>query len=163
ATMFFDDPAAEKIYANNMSGTPADHAALQRQMRYHYRMQTQPEKVGTTGSSKSAPRLPTLCMDETFFPMDTGTQNVLQIKMPPWKYFNLVYTGGWRLHPPRAQAMENAQKRMPANDPKDPDKTISIVQPERDAFASNDPNFDPISKLSDFAPARRMLRAFEGA
>ncbi len=50
-------------------------------------------------------------MDQTFFPMEDGTRTVFKIKMAPAPDYNLVYTWGWRMHPPRAQVMENANNR----------------------------------------------------
>jgi hypothetical protein len=51
-------------------------------------------------------------MDQSFFPMAEGTRTVFKIKMTPGKYLSLVYTWGWRVHPPRAQVMENAAKMV---------------------------------------------------
>jgi hypothetical protein len=55
---------------------------------------------------------PGIGMDQTFFDMEDGTRTVFRIKMAPSKYLNLVYTWGWRMHPPRAQVMENAGKKI---------------------------------------------------
>lgn len=51
---------------------------------------------------------PGVGMDQSFFPMDDGTRTVLKIKMAPAIYLNLIYTWGWRMHPPRIQVMEGA-------------------------------------------------------
>ncbi|MEA2601096.1 MAG: hypothetical protein QOF89_2088 [Acidobacteriota bacterium] len=55
---------------------------------------------------------PGIGMDQTFFDMEDGTRTVFKIKMAPPGYLNLVYTWGWRMHPPRAQVMENAGKKI---------------------------------------------------
>jgi len=55
---------------------------------------------------------PGIGMDQTFFDMQDGTRTVFRIKMAPPSYYNLVYTWGWRMHPPRAQVMENAGKTI---------------------------------------------------
>lgn len=52
-------------------------------------------------------------LDQSFFPMAEGTKVLLNVKMAPPQYFNLTYTWGWRVHPPRAQATENGQKLVP--------------------------------------------------
>ena len=56
--------------------------------------------------------VPHVGMDQSFFPMEQGTRTVFKIKMAPAKYFNLTYTWGWRVHPPRAQVFENAKKMV---------------------------------------------------
>jgi hypothetical protein len=55
---------------------------------------------------------PGVGMDQTFYDMEDGTRTVFRIKMAPADYLNLVYTWGWRMHPPRAQVMENAGKTI---------------------------------------------------
>jgi hypothetical protein len=96
---------------------------------------------------------PHVSMDQTFFPMQDSTRTVLKIRMAPAEYFNLTYNWGWRVHPPRAQASENAHKILP------PPLNRNIVQYERDVFGTG----DPIAKISDLAPEKRMWRAFKGA
>jgi hypothetical protein len=56
--------------------------------------------------------MPGVGMDQSFFDMEDGTRTVFRIKMAPVSYFSLVYTWGWRMHPPRAQVMENAGKAI---------------------------------------------------
>jgi hypothetical protein len=51
-------------------------------------------------------------MDQSFYDMEDGTRTVFKIKMTTGKYYSLVYTWGWRMHPPRAQVMENAGKKI---------------------------------------------------
>lgn len=55
---------------------------------------------------------PGIGMDQDFYDMEDGTRTVFHIKMAPADYLNLVYTWGWRMHPPRAQVMENAGKTI---------------------------------------------------
>ena len=55
--------------------------------------------------------------DQSFFPMESGTKVDLSAKMAPPQYFNLTYSWGWRVHPPRAQASENGQKVVPPGIP----------------------------------------------
>ncbi len=52
-------------------------------------------------------------LDQTFFPMEDGTRVSIAVRMAPPQYYNLTYTWGWRNHPPRAQAIENAHKIVP--------------------------------------------------
>jgi len=58
------------------------------------------------------PPKPGIGMDQDFFDMEDGTRTVFRIKMAPPSFYNLVYTWGWRMHPPRAQVMENAGKQI---------------------------------------------------
>jgi hypothetical protein len=55
---------------------------------------------------------PGVGMDQSFYDMEDGTRTVFRIKMAPPSYLNLIYTWGWRMHPPRAQVMENAGKTI---------------------------------------------------
>ncbi len=97
-------------------------------------------------------------MDQSFFPMTDGTQVDLTLKMAPPQFYNLTYTWGWRIHPPRAQVVENGQKLVPpwlSTDRHNPslDKIqmychplrASIIEHERWAFEG----FTGPSKLSD--------------
>lgn len=56
--------------------------------------------------------VPHIGMDQSFFNMEDGTRTVFKIKMTKPEYLNLVYTWGWRSHPPRIQVMENASKTI---------------------------------------------------
>lgn len=56
--------------------------------------------------------MPNVGMDQSFFDMEEGTRSVIRIKMAPAEYLNLVYTWGWRMHPPRIQVMEKAIKKI---------------------------------------------------
>ncbi len=63
-------------------------------------------KIGPT----AAGALPQVMMDGTFFPMFDRTEVTFKIKMPPAKFFQLIYTWGWRNHPGRIAVMENSGK-----------------------------------------------------
>src|SRR5207302_7542 len=103
--------------------------------------------------------------------MEEGTRTVFKIKMPPGKYFNLVYTWGWRAHPLRAQVIENACKSVPFAPPPgsivDDCETVPNTLPwwERQVFYNNgkpDKNY-AIGKLSRYAPEMRMWTALRDA
>jgi len=66
---------------------------------------------GDPGCVQKGP-MPNVGMDQTFFNMEDGTRTVFKIEMAPAKYLNLVYTWGWRMHPPRIQVMEKAIKKI---------------------------------------------------
>lgn len=106
---------------------------------------------------------PIAAMDQSFFPMEDGTRTVFKIKMPPGKYYHLVYTWGWRWHPPRIQVMENAEKTFPPT-PGSP----SLHQIEVDIFGPNPTANDStrkaaIAKIGDLSPAKRMWKAIQDA
>ena len=97
-------------------------------------------------------------MDQSFFPMADGTRVDLTLKMAPPQFFNLTYTWGWRVHPPRAQAIENGEKVIPpplSSKPENPFEDViqmychplraSIIEHERFAFEG----FTGPSKLPD--------------
>ncbi len=106
-------------------------------------------------------------MDKSYFPMlDEGTEYTIKIKENKGKYFNLTYTWGWRIHPPRVQVMENALKKA------GPDGW-TLPQWEKAAFCeggATDPDCDPvndkddrayaISRIGDLSPAKRMWNIF---
>jgi hypothetical protein len=105
-----------------------------------------------TAAGIPAPALPPhVGMDQSFFPMQDGTRTMLKIKMAPAKYYFSTYSWGWRAHPPRAQAMENAHFTLPNG--------VNVVAAERDVFGSG----DPIGKIGDLAPSKRMWRACKSA
>ncbi|HEV7425756.1 MAG TPA: hypothetical protein VGQ46_05270 [Thermoanaerobaculia bacterium] len=66
----------------------------------------------TLDKNKNMEPVPHIGMDQTFFPMATGTRTVLKIKNAPARYLNMTYTWGWRNHPPRIQVTENARKSV---------------------------------------------------
>ncbi len=105
--------------------------------------------------------------DVTFFPMlDEGTEYTVKIKQNKGKYLNLIYTWGWRIHPPRVQVTENALKTAGPNG-------WTLVEWEKAAFCeggAKDPACDPvgdpadrayaIAQIGDLAPSKRMWNIF---
>ncbi|MGH8476465.1 MAG: hypothetical protein ACRER2_11955, partial [Methylococcales bacterium] len=107
--------------------------------------------------------LPHIGMDQTFFPMEEGTRTVVKVKMTPGKYFNIVYTWGWRMHPPRVQVMENATKEISISN-----NLVNLVDWERMVFgasprASEENKLKAIAKISELSPAKRMWTAMREA
>lgn len=125
---------------------------------------------------------PGIGMDQTFYDMEEGTRTVFRIKMAPAPALNLVYTWGWRMHPPRVQVMENAGKvinyggTVPAGCPADyQGKTLPQLEqavfclPENPGCTSTRcPPGEPacekqklyaISQIGDLAPEKRMWQA----
>ena len=106
-------------------------------------------------------------MDKSYFPMlDEGTEYTIKIKENKGKYFNLTYTWGWRIHPPRVQVIENALKKAGPNG-------WTLVEWEKSAFCeggAKDPDCDPvgnaddrayaIAQIGDLSPAKRMWNTF---
>ena len=99
-------------------------------------------------------------MDQTYFPMlEEGTRYTVKIKETLGKYYNLTYTWGWRIHPPRVQVIENALKR-----PAGPG-TPTLVDFETNVFGldpmgSEANKLAAIAKIGDIAPAKRMWNIF---
>ncbi|MEM7354201.1 MAG: hypothetical protein AAF657_25580, partial [Acidobacteriota bacterium] len=116
------------------------------------------------GSSK-----PHIGMDQSFFDMPDGTRTVFKIKMPQGRYLNLVYTWGWRFHPPRIQVMENAGKKVdygpnvpPVCPPSYQGKTLPELEVAvfgRDPRASKEAQLAAIAKIGKLSPAKRMWQA----
>lgn len=108
---------------------------------------------------------PHVAMDTTFFPMNVGQRFVIKVKHAPAKYFNLVYTWGWRIHPPRVQVMENALKlagpgcfggtgpclRLP-----DWENLVFSPTPRANKEAA-------IAMIGELSPAKRMWQALRDA
>jgi hypothetical protein len=99
------------------------------------------------------PPLPHIGMDQSFYNMEEGTRTVFKIKMSTGKYFNLIYTWGWRSHPPRVQVMENANKMVG-------DKTTA--QWEQAVFGGKSKD-QAIAQIGDMAPEKKMWTAFRNA
>lgn len=100
-------------------------------------------------------------MDQSFFPMDDGTRTVFKIKMAPGKYFSLVYTWGWRFHPPRIQVIENVAKT-----PGPPG--LDLLELEQQVFgpaprSSEQAKLAAIGRIGDLDPAKRMWSALREA
>ncbi len=98
-------------------------------------------------------------MDQTFFPLRDGTRTVLKVKMAPGEYYKLIYTWGWRMHPPRIQVMDDATATVAGK---------TLAQWEIDTFgpdprASEEAKLQAIGKIGDLSPAKRMWRALRAA
>ncbi len=110
------------------------------------------------------PRLPHVAMDATFYPLSEGTRFIIKLKYAPAKYYNLTYTWGWRIHPPRVQVTEKVSKTAPDSTgvPRD------LLWWETSVFGAN-PRFDQTSKLfaisqiGELAPAKRIWQALRTA
>jgi cytochrome oxidase Cu insertion factor (SCO1/SenC/PrrC family) len=98
-------------------------------------------------------------MDQTFFPMQDGTRTVFKIKMPPAKYWNLIYTWGWRMHPPRIQVIENANKKVGPLTTVEWETSVFGVNPRADEQAK----LAAIAKIGELAPEKKMWRALREA
>jgi hypothetical protein len=111
--------------------------------------------IGTTSWSNGPLYAST---DQTFFPMNDGTRVEITLKMAPPQFYNLSYSWGWRIHSPRAQAVENGEKVIPppvSSNPADPfndaiqmychPMRAAIIEHERWAFEG----FSGPNKLSD--------------
>ncbi len=114
---------------------------------------------------------PHVGMDQTFFDMEEGTRTVFKIKNPQGKYLNLIYTWGWRFHPPRIQAMENAGKKINYGGTVPPTCPASyqgqtLPDLERGVFGDNprgseEAKLAAIAKIGELSPAKRMWRALK--
>jgi hypothetical protein len=106
--------------------------------------------------TKPKPPMPHIAMDQTFYDIPEGTRTIFKIKMAPGKYYNLTYTWGWRMHPPRVQVTENANKLAGGK---------KLVEWETAVFGDK-PSLDKeraIAQLGDLAPEKRMWQAFRNA
>ena len=102
---------------------------------------------------------PGMGMDQTFFPLREGTRTVLRIKMAPAEYYRLVYTWGWRMHPPRVQVMVNANEVVFGK---------TLAKWESDVFgpaprSSEEAKLAAIAQIGELAPAKRMWRSLRAA
>jgi len=161
-TMFFDSKQATNDFNSKMQASlPPTERKPDLELN-QFRLKSTDATPPPGAEPPPKPQLTLVSMDQTFFPMASGTRTVLTIRMPPPEYYNLTYSWGWRFHPPRAQATENAAKRK-FPDPKKPvdDAKKSIVDYEASVF-KDDP-VKAINFIGDLAPAKRMMRAFRGA
>lgn len=108
---------------------------------------------------------PLVAMDATFYPMNDGKRFVIKLKQAPGKYYNLTYTWGWRIHPPRVQVTENSNKTAGLN----PDGTPRTLAQWEIATFGSAPRSSEASKLAaiaqigELAPAKRMWQALRNA
>ncbi|MGR9052066.1 MAG: hypothetical protein ACU84J_05405 [Gammaproteobacteria bacterium] len=99
-------------------------------------------------------------MDQSYFPMlQEGTRYTVKIKETKGKYYNLTYTWGWRIHPPRVQVTENALKTTPDG--------TTLPQHEINVFGANPMankanKMAAIAMIGDLSPAKRMWNLFRG-
>lgn len=103
--------------------------------------------------------MPGISMDATFFPMAEGKRYVIKVKMAPAKYYNLTYTWGWRMHPPRVQVSENALKVMGGKTLAEWEITTFGPAPRSSRAAQ----LAAIAKIGELSPAKRMWQAFTDA
>ncbi len=115
---------------------------------------------------------PWVAMDQTFFPMQDGTRTIFKVKMAPVQNYNLVYTWGWRMHPPRAQVMENATKVVKAaQDPCNSSGQViqkTVYEWETSVFGtdprgSEENKLKAIGMIGDRAPEKQMWNALRTA
>jgi hypothetical protein len=105
------------------------------------------------------PPKPLAAMDQSFFPMAEGTRTKFRIKMAPGRYLKLVYTWGWRFHPPRVQVMENSTQTINGTPLHDFEVQVFGPNPR----ASREATLAAIGKIGDLAPAKRMWTALTAA
>lgn len=110
-------------------------------------------------ATPAAPSKPLAGMDQSFFPLQDGTRTSLRMKMPPGRYYNMVYTWGWRMHPPRIQVLENALKSV--NGVALHDYEVQVFG--EDPRASEEAKLAAIAKIGDLAPAKRMWKSLRTA
>ncbi len=158
-TMFLDPSAVQEV-----PWTITYHVhILHRGMEDFSPMVSLVNKIVDPVSGKEITGPPHASMDQTFFPMlNEGTVYTVKIKQTKGKYFNLIYHWGWRIHPPRVQAIENALKTAGADG-------WTLPQWEKSAFCKGgalDLDCDPIgnpedktyaiAQIGDLSPAKRM-------
>lgn len=105
------------------------------------------------------PPTPLAGMDMTFFPMRDGTRTVFRIKMAPARYWSLVYTWGWRFHPPRVQVTDLADKQVLGRSLRDWETSVFGPAPR----SSEKAKLAAIAKIGELSPAKRMWMAFREA
>jgi hypothetical protein len=115
-------------------------------------------------SMPGMPPMPNVAMDATFYPMGDGKRYVIKLKHAPAMYYNLSYTWGWRIHPPRVQVTENVGKAAP-----DASGTMrNLLWWETSVFgdnprASEAAKLAAIQKIGELSPAKRMWQALRAA
>ncbi|HXM71228.1 MAG TPA: hypothetical protein VN970_08840, partial [Thermoanaerobaculia bacterium] len=109
--------------------------------------------------SAGKPAPPLAAMDQAFFPMRDGTRTVFRVKMAPGEYYHLIYNWGWRMHPPRAQVMEDAATKVDGRSL--PDWEIQVFGPSPRSSPENQRK--AIDQIGDLAPEKRMWHALHQA
>jgi hypothetical protein len=107
-------------------------------------------------------------IDATFFPMNEGTRVVLVLKMAPAMYFNLTYSWGWRMHPPRVQVMENALKTAAVTNIPGATTPQTLANWEINTFgpaprSSRAAQLAAIAQIGELAPEKRMWQDLNAA
>jgi hypothetical protein len=117
-----------------------------------------------TLSAPGMPPMPHVAMDAAFYALSEGQRFILKLKQAPGKYYNLTYTWGWRIHPPRVQVVEKVSKKAPD----DTGVQRDLLWWETSVFGTN-PRQDEASKLyaigqiGELAPAKRIWQALRTA
>lgn len=109
--------------------------------------------------------MPHVAMDATFYPMDEGKRYTIKLKHAQGSYYNLTYTWGWRIHPPRVQVTENALKTAGTNPDGSP-KTL--IDWETSVFgaaprSSEAAKLAAIARIGELSPAKRIWQALRDA
>ncbi|ADD45959.1 hypothetical protein [Stackebrandtia nassauensis] len=115
------------------------------------------------GKGFGEPAVPGVAFDQSFEPIGEGQQIDIVIKMPPPKYYKFIYTWGWRFHPPRVQALENARTLFPETAEPGGPKQKTLPQYEEEVFGGGKSRSEAIAMLSDLAPEKRMWTFFRKA
>jgi len=101
------------------------------------------------------PAAPGVSMDQTFFPVEDGTRTTFEIAHAPGRQYRLTYSWGWRRHPSRIQASENALTVELGVNLADWDRCVFGDNP----MGSEEAKLAAISMLSNLAPAKRIWNA----
>jgi len=115
-------------------------------------------------SPPGMPRMPHVAMDATFYPLAEGTRFIIKLKHAPATYYNLTYTWGWRIHPPRVQVTERVSKTAPdatgvARDLLWWETSVFGVNPRQDEASK----LFAISQIGELDPAKRIWQALRDA
>ena len=104
--------------------------------------------------------LPHVAMDATFSPaMSDGHRYVVKLKHAPARYYNLTYSWGWHIHPPRVQVTENALKRVGGRTLVDWETSTFGAAPR----SSEQAKVAAIAQIGDLSPEKRMWKALRDA
>lgn len=115
-------------------------------------------------SPPGMPPMPNIAMDATFYPLSDGTRFVIKLKQAQGKYYNLTYTWGWRIHPPRVQVTERVNKMAPdeTGTPRDLlwwETSVFGIGPRSSEAAK----LSAIAKIGELSPAKRIWQALRDA
>lgn len=115
-------------------------------------------------SMPGMPPMPHVAMDATFYPMSEGKRFVIKLKQSQGRYYNLTYTWGWRIHPPRVQVTERVSKAAPDEN----GVMRDLLWWETSVFgtaprSSEEAKLAAIAKIGELAPAKRIWKALRDA